>query len=318
MEKKPKIVIILGPTAVGKTDLALDLASDFGGEIISADSMQVYRYLDIGTSKPTREERERVPHHLIDIVDPDGEFNAALFKGLAEGIIKDRLGEKTVFVVGGTGLYIRVLTGGIIGGPDKDLRKNYRDDLEREDPAALYERLRKLDSRAADRIHPHDRVRIVRALEIAELTGEPISERQGQHGFREAKYDSLKIGLYRDREELYRRIDSRAELMVEAGLVDETAKLIDMGYSENNKPLQSLGYKYFIHYIKGKLTLEEALRSMQRDTRHYARRQMTWFRGEADIEWFHPDEAGSVKERIDSFLKRCQGRPSIASESLIP
>jgi len=306
MERKPKIVIILGPTAVGKTDLALEVASDFGGEIISADSMQVYRYLDIGTSKPTREERERVPHHLIDIVEPDGEFNAALFNGLAESIIKDRPGEKTVFVVGGTGLYIRVLTGGIIGGPgpDEDLRKGYREALEREDPAALYERLRKLDSRAADRIHPHDRVRIVRALEIAELTGEPISERQGQHAFRESKYDCLKIGLYRDREELYRRIDSRAELMVEAGLVDETAKIIDMGYSENNKPLQSLGYRYFIQYIKGELTLEEALRSMQRDTRHYARRQMTWFRGEGDVEWFHPDEAASVKRRIGTFLKR--------------
>jgi tRNA dimethylallyltransferase len=305
MEKKPKIVIILGPTAVGKTDLALDVVSAFDGEIISADSMQVYRHLDIGTSKPTREERERVPHHLIDIVDPDGEFNAALFNGLAEGIIRDSHGKKNIFVVGGTGLYIRVLTGGIIGGPgpDEDLRKSYHEELEREDPATLYERLRKLDSRAADRIHPHDRVRIVRALEIAELTDEPISERQGQHAFREAKYDCLKIGLYRDREELYRRIDSRAELMVVAGLVDEIKQILDRGYSENIKPLQSLGYKYFIHYLKRETTLEEALRSMQRDTRHYARRQMTWFRGEGDIEWFHPDEAGSVKGRIDAFLK---------------
>jgi tRNA dimethylallyltransferase len=247
-----------------------------------------------------------VPHHLIDIVDPDGEFNAALFNGLAEGIIKDHLGEKTVFVAGGTGLYIRVLTGGIIEGPnpDEDLRRGYREELEREDAATLYQRLRELDSRAADRIHPHDTVRIIRALEIAELTGEPISEKQEQHRFREARYDYLKIGLYRDREELYRRIDSRAELMVEAGLVDETAKIIDMGYSENSKPLQSLGYKYFIHYLKGEMALEDALRSMQRDTRHYARRQMTWFRGEGDIEWFHPDEAASVKERIDTFLKR--------------
>jgi tRNA dimethylallyltransferase len=303
--KKPKIVIILGPTAVGKTDLALDVASDFGGEIISADSMQVYRHLDIGTSKPTQEERKRVPHHLIDIVDPDGDFNAAFFNGLAEGVIRDRKGKKNIFVVGGTGLYIRVLTGGIIVGPnpDKALRRSYRDGLEREDPTTLYERLRKLDSRAADRIHPRDAVRVIRALETAELTGIPISEIQGQHGFREARYDYLKIGLYRDRQELYRRIDSRAELMVAAGLADETANIIGMGYSENLKPLQSLGYKYFIQYIKKKTTLEEALRSMQRDTRHYARRQMTWFRGEGDIEWFHPDEAGSVKVRIDAFLK---------------
>lgn len=305
MEKKPKIVIILGPTAVGKTDLALDLATNFDGEIISADSMQVYRHLDIGTSKPSLVERERVPHHLIDIVDPDGEFNAALFSGLAEAIIRDRRGQKTIFVVGGTGLYIRVLTGGIIEGtgPDEDLRKSYRDELEREDLSTLYERLRKLDSQAAGRIHPNDAVRVIRALEIAELTGEPISEKQGQHGFREARYDCLKIGLYRDREELYRRIDSRAEKMVEAGLVDETAKILGMGYSEKIKPLQSLGYKYFIHYLKGESTLDGALRSMQRDTRHYARRQMTWFRGEGDIEWFHPDEAGSAKGRIETFLK---------------
>jgi tRNA dimethylallyltransferase len=306
VEEKPKIVIILGPTAVGKTDISLELASSFAGEIVSADSMQVYRHLDIGTSKPTRQERERVPHHLIDIVDPDGEFNAALFRGLADGIIGKLQGEKAVFVVGGTGLYVRALTGGLIEGPgpDEELRKSYRDEMEREDPAALYERLRELDPRAAGRIHPHDTVRIVRALEIAELTGEPISEKQGQHGFRESRYEYLKIGLFRDREELYRRIDDRAAQMIEAGLVDETAKILGMGYSEKIRPLQSLGYRYFIQYINGRATLEEALRSMQRDTRHYARRQMTWFRGEGDIVWFHPDQTASLKERIDSFLNR--------------
>jgi tRNA dimethylallyltransferase len=306
VEEKPKIVIILGPTAVGKTDISLELASSFAGEIVSADSMQVYRHLDIGTSKPTRQERERVPHHLIDIVDPDGEFNAALFRGLADGIIGKLQGEKAVFVVGGTGLYVRALTGGLIEGPgpDEELRKSYRDEMEREDPAALYERLRELDPRAAGRIHPHDTVRIVRALEIAELTGEPISEKQGQHGFRESRYEYLKIGLFRDREELYRRIDDRAAQMIEAGLVDETAKILGMGYSEKIRPLQSLGYRYFIQYINGRATLEEALRSMQRDTRRYARRQMTWFRGEGDIVWFHPDQTASLKERIDSFLNR--------------
>jgi tRNA dimethylallyltransferase len=303
---KPRIVIILGPTAVGKTDLSLELASSFGGEIVSADSMQVYRHLDIGTSKPTRQERDRVPHHLIDIIDPDEEFNAALFRGLADGIIGKLQGKKAIFVVGGTGLYVRALIGGLIDGPDTDegLRKSYRDELEREDPEALYERLRELDPRAADRIHPHDTVRIIRALEIAELTGEPISEKQGQHGFREARYDYLKLGLYRDREELYRRIDDRAAQMVEAGLVDETSKILGMGYNENIRPLQSLGYKYIIQYIKNEMTLQEAMKLMQRDTRHYARRQMTWFRGEGDIVWYHPDEAAPLKERIDSFLNR--------------
>lgn len=304
MEKKPKIVIILGPTAVGKTDLALDVASAFEGEIISADSMQVYRHLDIGTSKPTREERVRVPHHLIDVVDPDGEFSAALFNRQAGGIIRDLHGRKTIIVAGGTGLYIRALTGGIIEGPgpDEGLRKIYRTRLESEDRESLYARLEAKDPEAAGRIHPHDAVRIIRALEIAELAGEPISEKQRRHGFRQVRYECLKVGLYRDRGELYRRIDSRASQMIEAGLVEETEKILCMGYNQKMKPLQSLGYKYIIRYIRKELTLEEALKLMQRDTRHYARRQMTWFRGEGDIEWFHPDETEPIRLRIDRFL----------------
>jgi tRNA dimethylallyltransferase len=307
VEKKPKIVIILGPTAVGKTDLALDVASAFDGEIISADSMQVYRHLDIGTSKPTRQERERVPHHLIDVVDPDGEYSAALFNRQAGGIIGDLHGRKTIIIAGGTGLYIRALTGGIIEGPgpDEDLRKTYRTRLESEDRESLYARLEAKDPEAAGRIHPRDAVRIIRALEIAELAGEPISEKQRRHGFRQVRYECLKVGLYRDRGELYSRIDSRASQMIEAGLVEETEKLLRMGYNQKLKPLQSLGYKYIIRYIRMELTLNEALKLMQRDTRHYARRQMTWFRGEGDIEWFHPDETEQLLLRIDRFL---QGR----------
>jgi tRNA dimethylallyltransferase len=306
VEEKPKIVIILGPTAVGKTDIALDLASAFGGEIISADSMQVYRHLDIGTSKPTCRERERVPQHLIDVVNPDEEFNAALFHGLADAVIGKLHGKKNIFVAGGTGLYIRTLAGGIIEGPgpDEALRKDYRDALEKEERETLYGRLRMLDPRSAERIHPHDTVRIVRALETAELAGEPISEKQRRHGFRQVRYDCLKVGLYRDRGELYQRIDSRASQMIEAGLVEETENILGMGYDEKVKPLQSLGYKYIIRYIRRELTLEEALKLMQRDTRHYARRQMTWFRGEGGIEWFHPDETGPIRLRIERFLQR--------------
>ena len=302
--RKPKVIIILGPTAVGKTELALDLASEFGGEIISADSMQVYRRLDIGTSKPSPQERERVPHHLIDVVDPDEEFSAARFNETASAIIGELVGRKAVFVVGGTGLYLRTLTGGLIDGPGEDLRRRYREALEGEDRERLHGRLRRLDPGAAERIHPRDRVRIVRALETAELTGEPISEKQRRHGFRDIRYEALKIGLYRDREDLYRRIDSRAVRMVEAGLIEETGKVLGMGYLENLKPLRTLGYRYFIRYLKGEMSLDEALRSMQRDTRHYARRQMTWFRGESGIEWFHPAEADAVRARIEEFLRR--------------
>ncbi|NPV03521.1 MAG: tRNA (adenosine(37)-N6)-dimethylallyltransferase MiaA [Syntrophaceae bacterium] len=300
---KPKIVILLGPTAVGKTDLALALASEFGGEIVSADSMQVYRHLDIGTSKPTPQERKRVPHHLIDVVEPDEEFSAARFREMADPIIADLDGRKAVFVVGGTGLYIRTLTGGLIDAPDDGLRKSYREALEGQDSASLHGRLLRVDPAAAGRIHPRDKVRIVRALETAELTGEPISVKQRRHGFRDVRYEALKIGLYRDREELYRRIDSRAVQMVDAGLVAETEKILAMGYDEKIKPLQTLGYRYFIRYLKGGMALDEALRSMQRDTRHYARRQMTWFRREAAIEWFHPGAADAVFRRVADFLR---------------
>jgi len=318
MEAKPKIVILLGPTAVGKTDLALDLASEFGGEIISADSMQVYRHLDIGTSKPSPQERERVAHHLIDVVDPDEEFSAARFRETADAVIAGLAGRKSVFVVGGTGLYIRTLTGGLIDGPDEGLRRGYREALEGQDSETLHGRLRQVDPAAAGRIHPRDRVRIVRALETAELTGETISEKQRRHGFRDVRYEVLKIGLYRDREELYRRIDSRAAQMVEEGLVGETEKILGMGYDEKLKPLQTLGYRYFIRYLKGGMALEEALGSMQRDTRHYARRQMTWFRGDAGIEWFHPSGVDAVKARIAEFLHRRQGRPRPGQTAPIP
>ena len=318
MQTKPRIVIILGPTAVGKTDLSLDLAETFGGEIISADSMQVYRHLDIGTSKPSRQERERVPHHLIDVVNPDEEFSAARFNEMAGGVIGALEGRKAVFVVGGTGLYLRTLTGGLIEGPDEDLRKRCREALERQDSESLHGRLRQVDPAAAGRIHPRDKVRIVRALETVELTGEPISEKQRRHGFRDARYTALKIGLYRDREELYRRIDGRAEPMVEEGLVGETENILRMGYDEKLKPLQTLGYRYIIRHLKDGMPLEEALRSMQRDTRHYARRQMTWFRREPEIEWFHPSGADAVKARIAEFLNFRRGSPRPGQTAPIP
>ena len=323
VEEKPKIVIILGPTAVGKTDLALDLASAFEGEIISADSMQVYRHLDIGTSKPTRRKSGmRVPHHLIDIVNPDEEFNAALFNGMADGVIGKLQGGKSIFVVGGTGLYIRALTGGIIEGPgpDETLRKNYRRALEKEDKGEPLRPFTEAGSRRRPGgFTPTTRSGSFGPLRSAELAGEPISEKQRRHGFRQVRYECLKVGLYRDRGELYRRIDSRASQMIEAGLVEETEKILCMGYNHKMKPLQSLGYRYIIRYIRNELTLEEALRSMQRDTRHYARRQMTWFRGEGDIEWFHPDETGpiSVADRqvpAWSVKRACHRRP----RALIP
>ncbi|MBN2437951.1 MAG: tRNA (adenosine(37)-N6)-dimethylallyltransferase MiaA, partial [Deltaproteobacteria bacterium] len=199
---KPRMICIVGPTGVGKTGMALELAGRWGGEIVSADSMQVYRHMDIGTAKPTAEERARIPHHLLDVVDPDEPFDASRYIGLAHGVI-DRLQQRgnPVFIVGGTGLYIRALLGGLIDGPGADevLRRELREEMKRFGKEHLYERLRAEDPRAAARIHPNDGVRIVRALEVLELTGRSIVEHQQEHCFREAPYEVLWIGLGLDR-----------------------------------------------------------------------------------------------------------------------
>ncbi len=302
---RPKIVIILGPTGTGKTELSLALAPGLHAEIISADSMQVYRYMDIGTAKPSPEERRRVKHHLIDVVDPDGDFNAALFVEKADEIIHRLHREgRTVLVVGGTGLYIRALTGGLIEGPgpDREFRRRLREDLERFGAAYLHARLKERDRAAASRIGVNDSVRIIRALEVLERGGVPISRRQGEHGFRENRYDFLKIGLQIPRQELYERINRRCKEMIEKGIVDEVRHLLERGYGESTKALQSLGYKYILGHIRCGLTLEEALLLMQRDTRNFAKRQITWFRAEKDIEWYDPRDRESIRERVEAFL----------------
>ena len=305
MEERPKIVILLGPTAVGKTSLSIDLAEEAGGEVISADSMQVYRYLDIGTAKPLPEERRRVRHHLIDVVDPDGEFNASRFASLARGVILRITGEgKAVFVAGGTGLYLRALTGGIIEapGPDPGLRQALREERERRGTACLYQRLLERDPTAAGRIGRNDAVRIIRALEVLERSGESIRKKQESHAFRQRAYDSVKIGLRLPRQELYDRINRRCAEMIERGLVAEVEGLLARGYDESLKPLQSLGYKHILAHIRGRLSLEEALGRMQRDTRNYAKRQLTWFKAEKDIEWYSPADGESIRARVREFL----------------
>jgi tRNA dimethylallyltransferase len=304
---RPKIVIILGPTGTGKTDLSLALAPELNAEIISADSMQVYRFMDIGTAKPSPRERKRVRHHLVDVVDPDEDFNAALFTEKAGEIIRRLHREgRTILVVGGTGLYIRALTGGLIEGPgpDPELRRRLREELEKFGTARLHEQLKERDTAAAGRIGVNDAVRIIRALEVLEGGGESISQRQEAHGFREIRYDFLKIGLQLPRQELYDRINRRCEEMIGRGIVGEVQRLLDRGYGEKAPALQSLGYKHIIGHIRGRLTLEEALRLMQRDTRNFAKRQITWFRTEKDIEWFSPGAPEAVLARVRAFLGR--------------
>jgi len=302
---KAKLVIILGPTAVGKSELALDLAAELHGEIVNADSHQVYRYLDIGTGKPSVEDRNRVPHHLIDIVNPDEEFNAALFRRLAMTDIGDiHRRERKAIVCGGTGFYLKALTQGLFVGPGQDSR--IREKLERNigenGLAVLYNRLVKIDPSVTSTIHPNDRQRIIRALEVYELTGKPLSEWQKEHAFGDDPYKIVKIGLNRDRAGLYDRINRRCERMIQDGILEEVRGLIDKGYGLELKPLRSVGYRQMGAVINGALRLEDALEEMKQETRHLAKRQLTWFRSDAEIRWFHPNEKLAIIEAVKKFL----------------
>ncbi len=304
--KKVPLVIINAPTATGKTELAIDLALEFGGEIINADSLQVYRYLDIGTAKPTSEQRNKVRHHLIDIVDPDEEFNAAIFTEMARKIIQN-LAEmrKPVFVVGGTGLYIRALLKGIIDTPaiDKNIRNHYRRLGEVYGKEYLFNLLKKKDAEAARRIKPNDAVRVIRALEVLEQSGESIISKQTRHSGGDSQYTTLKIGLQVDREELKKRISQRTQKMINTGLLEEVKSILARGYRETLKPLQSLGYKQIIKYFAAEFNIEEAVRLINRDTWHYAKRQMTWFSADKEIKWFNPDCSYDIKKNVDKFWK---------------
>ncbi|MBN1662105.1 MAG: tRNA (adenosine(37)-N6)-dimethylallyltransferase MiaA [Deltaproteobacteria bacterium] len=302
---RPRLILILGPTGVGKTATAVKLAGAQGGEIINADSMQIYRYMDIGTAKPTPEERTEVKHHLIDCCDPCEPFNASLFIEKAHGIIAELSGaRKPIFVVGGTGLYIKALLCGLFDGPasDEAIRSFYKEQLKQHGKTYLYDLLKEKDPRAANLINSNDASRIIRALEVIDLSGESIVGMQENHGFRERRYDALKIGLSIEREELYRRIDERTDRMIADGFCEEVRRLICMGYSEVHKPMRSLGYKHFSHYLTGECTMEEAVRLMKRDTRNYAKRQMTWFSADKEIEWVHYQDMEIMEKKIDAFL----------------
>jgi tRNA dimethylallyltransferase len=304
---KPKLVIILGPTAAGKSEMAVALAANIGAEIINADSQQVYRCMNLGTGKPSRADRERVAHHLIDVVDPDEEFNVAIFRRLAlEAIDNIHLRGKRAVVCGGTGLYLKALTRGLFVGPEQDpeVRSQLAREIQEKGLGALYQRLVEIDPATHSRIHPNDRQRIIRALEVYRLTGKPMSQWQQEHGFGDEPFDTLKIGLQRERVELYELINRRCDQMIGNGLLNEVRDLAAKGYSLNLKPLQSVGYRQMGLVLQGLLRIEQAVEEMKQETRHLAKRQLTWFRQDHEIRWLHPEkQRQEVIESVQRFFE---------------
>jgi len=306
----PRIVIVTGPTATGKSRLALDLAHalDAAGRpaaIVSADSVSVYRYMDIGADKPSPAEREGVPHHLIDVVNPDESFSAAAFGEAARAIVQRSWAEGGATVVaGGTGFYLRTLREGLFVGPGAmpEVRRQLEEEGRRIGLAALHRRLAEVDPEAARRIHPHDPTRILRALEVYLVTGEPISALFARQQRSDPPYQALLIGLTMDRQRMYESINQRVTRMMERGLIAEVERLRARGYGPELKSQQALGYKQAHALLDGKLSPEEAVYLIQRDTRHFARRQLTWLRKEKGILWFPAEEAERIVAPAVNFV----------------
>lgn len=301
-EKKIKILVIGGPTGSGKSDLAVRLAEQVGGEIVNADSMQIYRGMDIGTAKPSAEERARVPHHLLDIISPEQNFTASDFRRKAAAAIADinSRGMKPI-VVGGTGLYIRALLEGLVDSPtgDPELRKQFAEVPGEE----LLQRLFLVDPETASRLHQNDRVRITRALEVFSQTGRPISAFRSEHAFSGAYYDALKMAIKVERQELYGRIDRRVEQMLRDGLVGEVRSLVASGYDLELKSMRAIGYKEIFAHLAGEITLDEAVTLIKRDSRRYAKRQMTWFSKENEIYWLeYPESFANILAHVIEFF----------------
>jgi tRNA dimethylallyltransferase len=306
VDNRPKIIVVAGPTASGKTAVGIHLAERISGEIVSADSIQIYRYMDIGSAKPSGEERERVVHHMIDIRDPDQEFSAGDYvREAREAIDKILQKGRVPLVVGGAGLYIRSLLGGIANVPPAQpaLRRNMLD-TEAASKGALFERLTQIDPATAARTPSANIARIIRALEVYEVTGKTLSQVQDEHSFLDRPYQHVFICLSVSRPLLYERIDKRVDSMIESGLMEEVVSLHERGYSPNLNSMGSLGYRHMNMVLSGQIEMREAVRLMKRDTRYYAKRQLTWFRSEPGVLWFDPEEIAGIGLMVTNFIER--------------
>ncbi len=303
---KIKLIVVVGPTASGKTGLGIQLAQAIGGEIVSADSMQIYRYMNIGTAKPTPAELTKASHHLIDCLDPKQPYNAGKFVEDADRCIReiDQRG-KFAIVLGGTSLYIRALVQGIIPVPDTPpkLKEEVHGMVEREGLAKVYERLKALDPKSASPLHPNDVSRICRAMEVVLQTGRSIQEFQNRHRFQSKRYDAYFLGVRWPREILYERINRRIVMMIDEGLIEEVESLLQRGYDESLPSMKSIGYKQACQYLKGEFSKEEMIADIQQKTRHYAKKQMTWYRKDESVVWLDQGNlTEEVKQDIVAFL----------------
>ena len=305
---KTRLLCLLGPTAVGKTEIAIQLAQQLDAEIVSVDSRQIYRQMDIGTAKPTAEEQQAARHHLIDCVDISQPFSVADYQSLADTVIADIQNRgKRVILVGGAGLYFRAIVDGLFEGPGAEplLRERLEQEAAQRGVDVLHERLRACDSASADRIHPNNIVRVIRALEVYELTGIPMSEHQQQWHPQKQRYPFIAFGLTMPRALLYRRIEQRVDVMLANGLIAEVESLLAAGYARDTVALQSFGYRELIAYLDGECTYLQAVQQLKQNTRRFAKRQLTWFRKDTRIEWVDrestPDVVAHLLKKINDM-----------------
>jgi len=304
------VLVLIGPTAVGKTALSLALAERFSCEIVGLDSMQIYRHMDIGTAKATAEERALVPHHLLDVVDPDEEYHVARYVADAAQACREIIGRgKRPLLVGGTGLYLKGLLEGLFEIPavPETVRASLRQRLAEEGRAALFVELEQCDPESAARIHANDTHRLLRALEIFQATGLRWSEHLRRQKVRPALGKVLQLGLHCEREALYERINLRVEQMVAEGLLGEVEKLLALGYAPGLKAMQSIGYRHMLQFLLGQWDWDETLILLARDTRRYAKRQMTWFGSDPNIRWFAPSDPATIFAGVEDFLAGAEG-----------
>lgn len=317
MEHKQKLIVLIGPTAVGKTKLSIELAKHFNGEIISGDSMQVYKGMDIGTAKITREEMEGIPHHLIDIKEPDEGFSTAEFQELVRSKINEISSRgRITMIVGGTGLYIQsvIYDYHFTDAPsDPAFRSMLETKADAHGPDYLHERLKLADPESANRIHPNNVRRVIRALEIIHCTGRTASELQ-ENQSPELLYDTALIGLTMERELLYKRIDLRVDLMLEQGLLEEVKYFYEQGLKDCQS-IQAIGYKELYDYFDGKISLEAAVENLKQNSRRYAKRQLTWFRNKMNVEWFDMSVSNDAEKKFAEISKFIEGKLEIKANT---